>query len=360
MKCNKLKILLVFLILIMSIGMVSASESVPTDADVNNGNEQLSINQGNTDVDILSEDGDVATFTDLQTEIENAQDGIVTLTKDYKYDYINDHSLRNGIPVSRLTINGNNHTIDGSGNARIFAQYSGHVTLNDIKFVNGRSASDSNGGAILINSGNLTVNRCTFEKNTATKHGGAIGVSLISGSTHVNIYNSKFGSNIAEFNGGSIYARNLLVDNSLFESNKVLARYSKNHLQLEEKGLGGAIFAAYSVLNSSIFKNNRVFNPGEYQIDEGGGAVASINQLTVDNSIFEKGSRYIITFKAGFQTIPEIIKTTALQIASLIWESGGGNLAVSSTSFADTGSRVFNNFTADRFLKQIAQFRRTF
>ena len=80
----------------------------------------------------------------------------------------------------------------------------------------------------------------------------------------------------------------------------------------------------------------------------------------VDNSIFEKGSRYIITFKAGFQTIPEIIKTTALQIASLIWESGGGNLAVSSTSFADTGSRVFNNFTADRFLKQIAQFKRTF
>ena len=80
----------------------------------------------------------------------------------------------------------------------------------------------------------------------------------------------------------------------------------------------------------------------------------------VDNSVFEKGSRYVITFKAGFQTVPEIIKTTALQIASLIWESGGGNLAVSSTSFADTGSRVFNNFTADRFLKQIAQFKRVF
>ena len=80
----------------------------------------------------------------------------------------------------------------------------------------------------------------------------------------------------------------------------------------------------------------------------------------VDNSVFEKGSRYVITFKAGFQTVPEIIKTTALQIASLIWESGGGNLAVSSTSFADTGSRVFNNFTADRFLKQIAQYKRTF
>ena len=79
-----------------------------------------------------------------------------------------------------------------------------------------------------------------------------------------------------------------------------------------------------------------------------------------DNSIFQKGSRYSITFTAGFATVPDIIKTTALQIASLIWESAGGNLAVSSTSFADTGSRVFNNFTSDRFLKQIAQYKRIF
>ena len=99
------------------------------------------------------------------------------------------------------------------------------------------------------------------------------------------------------------------------------------------------------------------------------GAEADASQLEVesenyvcfkDDSVFAKGSRYTITFKAGFSTVPEIIKTTALQLASLIWESGGGNLAVSSTSFADTGSRVFNNFTADRFLKQIAQYKRIF
>lgn len=81
-----------------------------------------------------------------------------------------------------------------------------------------------------------------------------------------------------------------------------------------------------------------------------------------DGSPFVKGSRYTITFTAGFpaQTFPDIIKTTALQVATLFWESAGGNLAVSSTSFADTGSRVFNNFTADRFLKQIAQYKRRF
>ncbi len=82
----------------------------------------------------------------------------------------------------------------------------------------------------------------------------------------------------------------------------------------------------------------------------------------VDGSRFQKGVRYTLTYTAGYTalTMPEVIKTTALQIASLLWESAGGNLAVSSTSFADTGSRVFNNFTADRFLKQIAKYKMVF
>lgn len=280
----------------MSIGMVSAAESVSTDANVNKGNEQLAIDQGLNDVDIVGDSSTPATFRDLSDDIGNAQDGVVNLDKDYKYDYSKDgSSFRNGISVSRLIINGNNHTIDGSGLARIFTQYGGQVTINNVNFINGHSTSNSNGGAILINSGNLTVNHCTFEKNTASNHGGAIGVALITGSSQVRVYDSLFKGNTAEFNGGSIYARNLMVENSIFESNRVLARYSQNHLQIEEKGLGGAIFAAYSIIKNSQFKNNRVFNPGEYQIDEGGGAIASIRQLTVYNSIFENN----IGFKGG-------------------------------------------------------------
>jgi len=77
-----------------------------------------------------------------------------------------------------------------------------------------------------------------------------------------------------------------------------------------------------------------------------------------DGSRFKKGSRYEITFVAGYAPVPEDIVTAALQIASLLWESSGGQLAVSSQSFADTGSRVFNNYTPDRFLKQIAEYKR--
>ena len=64
---SKLKILLVFVVLIWSIGMVSAAESVSTDTDVNNGNEYLA-NQV-TDVDIVSEGGSPGTFTELNDVI---------------------------------------------------------------------------------------------------------------------------------------------------------------------------------------------------------------------------------------------------------------------------------------------------
>lgn len=75
-------------------------------------------------------------------------------------------------------------------------------------------------------------------------------------------------------------------------------------------------------------------------------------------TIFSKCHKYEISYTAGFDIVPEIIRITALQIGSLFWESAGGNLAVSSTSFADTGSRVFNNFKADRFLDQISAYKR--
>ena len=66
---------------------------------------------------------------------------------------------------------------------------------------------------------------------------------------------------------------------------------------------------------------------------------------------------YEVKCKGGFTEVPLKIVTVALQLASLYWESAGGNLAVSSTSYADTGTRVFNNFSEDRFLKDIDAWR---
>lgn len=74
--------------------------------------------------------------------------------------------------------------------------------------------------------------------------------------------------------------------------------------------------------------------------------------------VFYSDHLYEVVYTAGYETVPAKIKTVALQLASLMWESAGGNLAVSSTAFADTGSRQFNNFTADRFLKELETYKK--
>lgn len=69
--------------------------------------------------------------------------------------------------------------------------------------------------------------------------------------------------------------------------------------------------------------------------------------------VFRKGVPYTITGQSGYEHVPSAIVLCVLQIATLLWESAGGNLAVTSTSYADTGTRQFNSFKADRFLDAI-------
>ena len=99
-------------------------------------------------------------FTSLQTEINEAGKGI-EITQDYIYDNSTDFGLKNGILVNKtnFTINGNGHTVDGAGQARIF-NIQGNVTLLNIKIING--FNNEMGGAIFsysLNCENVTFIR---------------------------------------------------------------------------------------------------------------------------------------------------------------------------------------------------------
>lgn len=76
-----------------------------------------------------------------------------------------------------------------------------------------------------------------------------------------------------------------------------------------------------------------------------------------ESEIFSSNQKIKIKFRGGYDPMPQKIVITALQLATLYWESSGGNLAVSSTSYADMGTRVFNNFHEERFLEQINEWR---
>lgn len=80
--------------------------------------------------------------------------------------------------------------------------------------------------------------------------------------------------------------------------------------------------------------------------------------FTIDGTTFPKGTRNIhLQFKAGFETIPEIIKLTSLRIAGLL-STEVGNVGITSKSFQDSGSRTFVNTTNfDKYLLQISRYR---
>ena len=136
-------------------------------------------------------------FTDLNHTVNSAND---TLNLMYNYKYFNDYDTPfvKGVTVSNgLTINGNNHVLDGNGSARILSVNS--CRLSNITFVNG-SAQD--GGA--ISGSNAVIHNCSFINNKGTRYGSAIMCNSFN-ITECNFVNNTGANAEINFNTGTNY-----------------------------------------------------------------------------------------------------------------------------------------------------------
>ena len=201
-----LKIMIVMLILIMSVGAVCAAESITDDAIGDDSKETLET----VEEDIATSDSsdilkttqnDIYTagddsFTNLTDEIKSKD--VVDLTHNYKFN--NETDNRDGIIInkSNFVLNGNGRTIDGNNQSRIFAINANNVTLCNLILINGNA---DNGGAIYTE-GTVTLNNVTFINNYATQGGAVAILNNVS-----NINNSKFTNNYGNV-GPSIYVGN--------------------------------------------------------------------------------------------------------------------------------------------------------
>ncbi|MBR6024965.1 MAG: hypothetical protein IK044_08465 [Methanobrevibacter sp.] len=200
---NKLKIFLVFFVLLISIGAVSA--------------------EGN--------------FTSLQTDIADSADSI-DIAQDYTFDEKSDVELTTGIVINKtnFVINGNGHTLDGNGMSRIFDVNGENITINNLNFINGKG---NIGGAIVADAKDTVINNCTFNGNNATTDGGAI-VFRNTGS----VINSLFTDNYSPDSGAiGVYQSEVLVNTSTFTSS----------IDLEKGFIHGA--EASIIVQNSIFKD---------------------------------------------------------------------------------------------------------
>lgn len=221
---NKLKIFLVFIVLFISISAVSA--------------------EGN--------------FTSLQTDIANSAQSI-EITQDYTYDEKVDAKLNSGIVINKtnFVINGNGHTLNGNSISRIFDVNGQNITINNLKFINGKA---NIGGAVIIDASNTIINNCTFNRNNATTDGGAI-VFRNYGAVINSIFTDNYSPDTA---GIGVYGSAVDVNSSTF--------YSK--IPLEKGFIHGARAIIY--LNNCTFKDTI----SKYA------AIINDRETYVENSIF--------------------------------------------------------------------------
>lgn len=292
------KIIIISLILIISgllcVNPISAhdvgNETTPvldSTNDINTDfNSKLELNDNNIDSELRSDDAG----KNIKSNSENDEigksnrnnaikdpndDAYEKLVNDIKNNagetiYLNtDIVMKKKININKnLTIDGNNHILDGNSSIRIFNVTSGTVTFKNIIFQH----ANKNSGCAIYNSGTLIIDNCQFINNTATIRGAAI---CNNDTGILTITNSKFTGNTAlnnsnNSNGAAIYNRGSLnVDNCQFDNNVAYYR-------------GAAIYSKLGNLNvvNSKFSNN-------YVTSGSGGAIFTLVTSVIQNCVFE-------------------------------------------------------------------------
>lgn len=284
---RKFFIVICLVVFIVSVAAVSATEDI---------NQTISDDALSVSTDNEISVRDAGTFTALQEKINNAQAGsTITLNNDYLRD---DSSDPNRIRIDKaLTINGNGHKIDvdGSyyGQSRIFYITSSNVVLNDIDFLNAyvmghySEAGSYNGGAIyseknlvlnncnfincyirdgygaaVYSSADVTINRCTFTKNSGISNSGYAASSVISAK---NVFANACSFYDNDYTIAIDSDNDLTVENSIFRNNTgALSAWGKVNVKKSD------------FINNDAYPNNHA----------GGGAIAAAGDVKVEDSTF--------------------------------------------------------------------------
>ena len=333
---------------------------------------------------ILNGKSDVRSFTSLQEKISNASKGS-TVNLEYDYEYDSGFTV-DGIKIEKdeITINGNGHTIDALNKARVFNITGGCITISNLNIINGFSEEDGGaiffsiedahylnnvtfinnyakqGGAIYFK-GQLTVEGCAFDKNTAIEYGGSI-----RSVGDINISNSNF------TNGKSKYSAAIHVFKELDPYSGIVMVSIENctfeNLSAEESAgaLGVKNFAGVDIINCNFTNTSSKRNGGAVVLDPFkypspvnienstfinssagyGGALAIFNaDLNIDNcefinniALYEGGAIYVSWSDAN------IVNTTIIGNKLIHDDYGrGGGIYFDYSTANVTNCTIINN-----------------
>lgn len=169
-----------------------------------------------------------------------------------------------------------------------------------------------------------------------------------------------------------------------------LAAWKKYAKKLDEDTAGEALYQQYLDSAESIVVDHLGYSPasamytaeayvgnGLDSMQLGARPITTLTSLSVDGvskdvsgylidgeritsksgELFPKRSAILVTYTAGYATVPAIILLTIMRIAAILSSEAGENIATTSVSFEDGSRQFFNHTNFDKFLAPLAGLR---
>ncbi len=206
-------------------------------------------------------------------------------------------------------------TVSGNDASRILAITPGFhvVSLTHITLRNGFAGNNTNGGAILLESGDLTLTDCTLRQN------------------------------LAEDDGGAVYADGILtITNSTISGNEAF-------------GAGGGVvvapFGEATISNSSILDNRALLGGGLYTEDQ---AVSTLTNVTVaGNFVYWDGGGLYVLLDGAMITINCTVSGNTADYGGGIYYRHSGSLEIENTIVAGNTAAVESPDIHERLIYNI-------
>ena len=318
-------------------------------------------------------------FSQLADEISSTNQSTVNLTSDYRFNSNVDSNLSDGVGISKnITIEGNDHIIDGSNQARgLYIHSCCNVVLDNITFSN--CFSNASGGAIFLSPhSNLTLKNCIFKSNSVyNSNGGAV---IGQSSTNINVFNCIFDNNTCiresnlewvKFKAGMgsaffvYYNSNIKILNSTFRNNNghvstiiVISydegnTYYKSTCYVKDCLFESNVSPSHTVIYidelgqgeilDSVFRNNRVTFMGGVITLESTVYTLIRNCLFENNHVIKGGALNIVPY-AHIQSTADIINCN---FSNNHASKNGGAIYANDVKMTVTNSNFYRNSAED-------------
>ena len=339
MKLNKMMLVSMLLLAILTLGAVSAQEDSSADVlavdsasshvlgDGISYDKTIYVNTTGDDSNTGSQNSPYATINKGISSVNASDNAVIYLSKG---TFTGDNNTDLSISLAHekyggsLTIigQGNDKTfIDGESVSSFLKSVSGDtaLTLINISFINGKAST----GSMINCGGNLTVDNCVFENNYATGSQGAI----VSKGMDLKVTNSVFKNNKASNQGPDICFNNnkgnVYIDNSSFY-NATNTGYS----------CGASVYISNSK-NAKITGNTFKdivgnYNDAALQISSGNGQIMNNVFINCTNSNTDTGNwaQYGVIYLEGNNILKQNKFINSSSKMGLIYNNGFMNAVI--------------------------------